>query len=668
MDVTPVANSETEKPLPTVPAVLAPAGSRASFLAALAAGAEAIYCGLKSFSARMEAKNFTLGELAALTALAHAKGTRVFVTFNTLITSGELDEAGRLLGRLQREVQPDAVIVQDLAMAPLVRQTGFAGEVIWSTLANVTFPAALDLIRQRLAADTVVLPRELTIDEIKTMAAACPPGLGLEVFIHGALCYGVSGRCYWSSFLGGKSGLRGRCVQPCRRIYSQHPDGGRRLFSCQDLSLDVLVKVLRSIPQIRAWKIEGRKKSPHYVYYTVTAYRMLRDHPGDPQMKKSALELLARALGRPGTHYHFLSQRPQNPVNTQDSTGSGLLVGRIKGDRRNPFFNPHEELLPGDLLRIGYEDEPGHRIERIGRAVPKGGRQFFASSAGSVPKGTPVFLIDRREKALDEQLKLLEAELPPEKPAGPEPLVFRARLPKPARPPHRAVEIRVGRQPAARDREDPIGLWLSPEAVRGLPDCGQSRAWWWLPPVIFPDEEPEYRSLLEIICNRGGRTFVVNAPWQVVLFGERRDLTLWAGPFCNLASPLALESAAVLGLAGAIVSPELGGDEYRMLPRHSPIPLGIVIGGDWPLCVARTAAPELALDTAFRSPKGEEAWVVKHGSLFWTYPNWRLDLRDRQEELRRAGYGLFVYLVEPVPEHITLKERPGVWNWQGGLQ
>ena len=178
MNVTLVANSETEKPHPTVPAILAPAGSRASFLAALAAGAEAIYCGLKSFSARMEAKNFTLGELAALTALAHAKGTRVFVTFNTLIKSDELDEAGRLLGQLQREVQPDAVIVQDLAMAPLVRQTGFAGEVIWSTLANVTFPAALDLIRQRLAADTVVLPRELTIDEIKTMAAACPPGWG----------------------------------------------------------------------------------------------------------------------------------------------------------------------------------------------------------------------------------------------------------------------------------------------------------------------------------------------------------------------------------------------------------------------------------------------------------------------------------------------------------
>ena len=98
MNVRLVEGSESETPQPTAPAILAPAGSRASFLAALAAGADAIYCGLKSYSARMEAKNFTLGELAALTELAHAKGTRVFVAFNTLVKSEELDDAGHFWG------------------------------------------------------------------------------------------------------------------------------------------------------------------------------------------------------------------------------------------------------------------------------------------------------------------------------------------------------------------------------------------------------------------------------------------------------------------------------------------------------------------------------------------------------------------------------------------
>ena len=202
-----------------LPAILAPAGSKPSFMAALAAAAEAVYCGLKQFSARMEAKNFTLEELRGLVELAHARGTRVYVTVNTLIKPDELDAVGRLLDQLNRHVRPDAVIVQDLGMAQLVRQSGFAGEVHWSTLSNVSFPAALRLIQEKLPVNSLVLPRELTIDEIKAAAAASPPGLNLEVFVHGALCYGVSGRCYWSSFLGGRSGLRGRCAQPCRRVY-----------------------------------------------------------------------------------------------------------------------------------------------------------------------------------------------------------------------------------------------------------------------------------------------------------------------------------------------------------------------------------------------------------------------------------------------------------------
>ena len=655
-------------PILQAPAILAPAGNRASFLAALAAGAEAVYCGLKTFSARMEAKNFSLKELRALTELAHAKGTRVFVALNTLITPGELEPAGRLLDQLNRYVHPDAVIVQDLAMAGLVRQTGFAGQVVWSTLANVSFPQALSVIGAKLPVDRLVLPRELTVDEIKAMAAACPPGLGLEVFIHGALCYGVSGRCYWSSFLGGRSGLRGRCVQPCRRVYAQGSEP-RRFFSCRDLNLDVLVKVLLAIPQIRAWKIEGRKKGPHYVYYTVAAYRMLRDHAGEPRMKKAALDLLAHALGRPGTHYHFLPQRPQNPVDTRGPTGSGLLVGRVKGGGRSAFFNPSEALLKGDVLRVGYEDEPGHAIERVGRSVPRGGRYFFSAPSRCVVKGTAVFLIDRRENALDDLIRGLEAELPagglpldpPSSFRPSRPAAFRGRMP--------SSDLRVCRHPAAGGRADGSGLWLSPAALADVAERVCRQTWWWLPPVVFPSDAAPMRACVEAACARGGRTFVLNDPWQVALFDAiARRPRLWAGPFCNLANPLALETAAALGFTGAIVSPELGAADLLALPRVSPLPLGVLIGGNWPLCVARSVAADLKLDASFRSPKGEEAWAVRHGPLVWVYPNWRLDLQDRRSELEQAGYRLFVQLIEPVPTSLTLKQRPGKWNWEVGLQ
>ncbi|UCF92360.1 MAG: U32 family peptidase [Desulfobacterales bacterium] len=658
------------EPSPTnrKPDILAPAGNKASFLAALAAGAEAVYCGLKLFSARMEAKNFTPEELIPLVELAHDRGTEVHVAINVLLKPDELNPAGEILEYLNREVKPDAVIVQDLALLQLVRQTGFAGEIHLSTLANVSFAAALQLVKQELGVHRVVLPRELNVDEIKTLAQACPPALDLEVFIHGALCYGVSGRCYWSTYLGGKSGLRGRCVQPCRRRYTQNRQT-RRFFSCQDLSLDVLVKVLATIPQVRSWKIEGRKKGPHYVYYTVQGYRLLRDQGGDADMRRDALGMLSRALGRVGTHYHFLPQRPQNPVSPDDQTGSGLLLGRIKGSGSRSYLAPREELLPGDVLRLGFEDAPGHRIERIKRSVPRGGRFYIKPAAERpAPKGTPVYLIDRREMALTEMVAGLEAKLRPRvrlKAAG---MDFKARLPSQLKKKAKTVELYVYRRSGRARPGSHTGIWLSVESLRAASGRRSAGIWWWLPTVIWPADESQIQSLVRSARQQGGRNFVLNAPWQIALFPASANLNLWAGPFCNLSNPLALHTAQTLGFAGAIVSPELGREDYLRLPRHSPIALGVVSSGHWPLCVSRTIGSELETAQPFDSPKGEQAWAAKYGSEWWVYPNWQLDLSSQKQALARAGYRLFVHLMEPVPAHVKLQKRPGEWNWHVGLR
>ena len=649
------------------PEILAPAGNRASFLAAVAAEADAIYCGLKSFSARMQAKNFTLEEFAALVHLAHEKGIKVYVTINTLLRPDELVRVGKMLDQLQRLVQPDAVIVQDLAMLPLVKQAGFSGEIHLSTLANAGFPAALQAIRQKLGVDRVVMPRELNIDEIKQLAAVRPAGLGLEVFVHGALCYAVSGRCYWSSYLGGRSGLRGRCVQPCRRQYSQG-NRSNRYFSCQDYSVDVLAKVLLSIPQIRAWKIEGRKKGPHYVYYTVSAYRMLRDHGHDAHMKKNALALLARALGRSTTHYNFLPQRPQNPVNLSSQTGSGLLVGRIKGSRQKPYFNAREELFPGDVLRLGYEDEAGHTIKRIGRSVPKGGRLDVGFSSQKAPaRGTPVFLTDRREPTLVSMIADLEKTLGP----LPEPrdhgTAFKPKLPAGRTPKGRVLELPVYRKTTGSTPRDGMGLWLSVQSVKAASARRKAPVWWWLPPVIWPQNEEQIHSGVKMAIKKGARHFVLNAPWQAAFFTKQKGFHLWAGPFCNLANPLAIATTESLGFSGVIVSPELGRADYLQLPQHSPLPLGIVIAGNWPLCVARPLAEEIKPNKAFASPRGEQAWVAKYDADYWIFPNWKIDLRGHRKLLQKAGYKLFVDLVEPIPKGVKLKKRKGLWNWDEKL-
>ena len=320
-------------PTPERPEILAPAGDAQCFTAALAAGADAVYLGLKHFSARMQAENFGLTDLSRLTDLAHEEQARVYVAMNVLVKPQETAAAYRLIHRLARQVRPDGIIVQDLAMLDLARQAGFEGEINLSTLANITHPQGLQTAKD-LGASRVILPRELSIDEIRAMGEACPEGLDLECFVHGALCYCVSGRCYWSSYMGGKSGLRGRCVQPCRRVYRQGGaaaaamakqaeqqareqgrngrDGGRdmrrprpqrsnpgkgrdgRFFSCLDLSLDVLAKTLLHIPHLVSWKIEGRKKGPHYVYHVVTAYRMLRDNPGKARCCSSPISSCCR--------------------------------------------------------------------------------------------------------------------------------------------------------------------------------------------------------------------------------------------------------------------------------------------------------------------------------------------------------------------------------------
>ncbi len=619
----------------------------------------------------MAAPNFTFEELAALTRLAHARGIKVYVAFNTLVKPDELDRAEAFLHRLKHEVNPDALIVQDLSLLALAQKTGFKKELHLSTLANVSFPEALNLVRHNLSADRVVLPRELNIDEIKLMAEACPDDLGLEVFIHGALCYGVSGRCYWSSYFGGKSGLRGRCVQPCRRRYrGEH--GDERYFSCQDLSLDVLVKVLLSIPQIRTWKIEGRKKGPHYVYYTVSAYKMLRDEGSDPKKKRAALGLLAMALGRVSTHYGFLPQRPQNPINVSAQTGSGLLLGYVQGSKHQLYLVPREALMTGDVLRVGYEDDAWHVVRRMKQSVPARGRYHLkALSRDRRIKGAPVFLVDRQEGHLRDMISELEKELvvgEPLKRHTERPAASLEKTPRPINPIASLVDMRVNRGSVSKSNSGETGFWLSPESVAACPKNGVKKIWWWLPPVLWPGQTRALHELVDRVVRSGARRFVLNMPWQSVLFENRGRLTLWAGPFCNIANGFAVASMKRLGFSGAIVSPELGKMDYLALPEQSTLPLGIVLSANWPLCISRTLSEQIQERVPFSSPKGETSWVEKYGEDFWLFPNWKIDLQKKRELLAAAGYTVFVHLSEPVPKKVSIKQRPGLWNWKLGLR
>ncbi|EFI33568.1 peptidase U32 [Desulfonatronospira thiodismutans ASO3-1] len=642
----------------TRPEILAPAGQEASFLAALAAGADAIYCGLKHFSARAEADNFSLSRLAALRQLAGEQNVRVYVALNTLIKPQELDKAGRLLDRLQRFVQPDAVIFSDPGLVDIARQAGLECELHLSTLGALTSRTG-----QRRLADMgvsrAVLPRELDIDEIRKTADKSP--LQLEVFVHGALCYGVSGRCWWSSYLGGKSGLRGRCVQPCRRSYDYKGQRGN-YFSCLDLELDVLVKTLLTVPNLSAWKIEGRKKGAHYVFYTTTAYRLLRDNPDDADTKKEAQGLLEQALGRKSTHYNFLPQRPFVPLSPAREPGSGRHLGVVKGSRSKSYINPAIQLLPGDLVRVGQEGETGHKLIKIKKTVPGKGRFDLP---GSCRPGLPAFLIDRQETELTGLIQDLESKIiDPEIRPGASRFIYQ--LPAPLKKKSaRALNLEVFR--FAPRKKGPLGIHLSLDPQRGVISGPLRDNWYFLPPVIWPREEEEWQEIITGLQKKGARNFVLGSVWQVDMFKTPEKLNLWAGPYANIANPAALKILQELGFKGAVLSPELSREDFMQMAHKACIQVGIVIKGLWPVSISRTFAAEARPFLPFISPKKETFWAAKRDANIYIYPNWEINLTEFESDLRRAGFSLLLHLKEPLPRKITLKDRPGLWNWEQGL-
>ncbi len=661
--------------LPRTPEILAPAGDMPSFLAALAAGADAVYMGLKHFSARMQADNFSSSELSRMVELAEAENRRIYIAFNTLVKPGDVDAAGRLVARIARDAPPHALIIQDPAMLELARQAGYKGDLFLSTLANITHPSGL-ASAQKLGASRVILPRELSIDEIRQVDAACPEGLDFEIFVHGALCWCVSGRCYWSSYMGGKSGLRGRCVQPCRRLYRQQRHA-ERAFSCLDLSLDVLVKATMDMPHLASWKIEGRKKGPHYVYHTVLAYKILRDEGTDPKARKEAERILEMSLGRQTTRAHFLPQRDTAPTRPDTPTSSGLLVGKVHADETGrSAFKPYIELLSGDYLRVGYEDETWHVTLPVTRRVPKAGTFTLKIPKFKTPRaGTPVFLIDRREPDLMRLIARWQARLDACKGKRATAVDFVPDFPRPVRGRRRPdMHVRATVPHGAenrRGRSSVIGLWLSSRTVREISRTVAPNIAWWLPPVIWPNEDDAWKRIVFEACRNGARHFVCNAPWQVGLFPDRQErhgsLDLIAGPFCNLANAFSIRAMERLGFSAAIVSPELASADFLALPGQSSLPLGFVLRGYWPMGLGRHAPEGLKTGEPFQSPKGETFWTRKYGQNTWIYPAWPLDFSTKRPELEAAGYSFFVQMDDTPPKTLPAATRPGLFNWDGAL-
>lgn len=313
-------------------------------------GADAVYLGLKEFSARAKAKNITLSELERMLNWAHAHDRCIYVALNTLVKEEELPHLVETLADLDA-LRVDGIIIQDLAIWRLAKEHFPNLELHASTQLTVHNIAGVKMLEQ-LGFTRAVLARELSLAEITTIRRATT--IELEHFVHGALCFCFSGQCYFSSWLGGKSGNRGRCAQPCRRRYryGQKEDG--YYFSPNDLSaIDLLPELAQA--GICSLKIEGRMKSAEYVANVVAAYRAVLDAgvKERPQVIAAAKEKLKLSFGRPPTKGFLPGGTPTDIVSPHTAGATGRFLGEVTTFRDGAItFKSRDRIHLGDRLRI----------------------------------------------------------------------------------------------------------------------------------------------------------------------------------------------------------------------------------------------------------------------------------------------------------------------------
>ena len=321
--------------------LLSPAGDFETALAAFDAGADAVYCGLSDFSARAFAKNFSFESLSSLVRCARKDGKKVYVTFNTVLDEDALDAAVRDLAKLA-DIGPDGVIVQDLGVARICRRH-FPELGLHASTQLVAHNLEGVLALGELGFKRVVLARELSLDEITSIRKRCG-GIELECFIHGALCYSLSGLCLFGAMEKGRSGNRGKCPYCCRQAFGgeggKREDGGAYPFSMKDLRLGDDAKKLAEAG-VASLKIEGRMKSPLYVasvtrYYREILDKNLNDRVSCPSSRAGGashhvtVSDLETVFSRRTTELYFNGSDAPSPIDSGSLGHLGTPIGTVK--------------------------------------------------------------------------------------------------------------------------------------------------------------------------------------------------------------------------------------------------------------------------------------------------------------------------------------------------
>ena len=382
--------------------IVAPAGNLERFYSAVNAGADEIYMGIKGFGARRNAENFTLEEYKEAIDYAHKRGSRIFLTLNTLMKNVEIDFLYTNLKALY-EYGLDAIIVQDLGYFRFIKENFPDIDIHGSTQMTVANHFEAEYLR-KLGFKRVVLPREMTFEEIKKIRENT--SIELEVFVSGALCISYSGNCYMSSFIGGRSGNRGMCAQPCRKLYTKDSKCNFLLSPKDQLMGKEEIQKLKSIG-INSIKIEGRMKEKTYVNEAVTYFKdMIADIDRD--------EKLSNVFNRGYSKGYFYSDTKSSDImNRNYSATMGKNIGIISGKE----LVLEDGIILGDgitYLSRDYEVLGGEYINRIEKKNQR--EKFKEANVGdkiilrNAPKGAKYVFKNFDKEVIDEITQRLKQE------------------------------------------------------------------------------------------------------------------------------------------------------------------------------------------------------------------------------------------------------------------
>ncbi len=539
--------------------VLAPAGSKETFKAALAGGADAVYLGGKLFGARRFARNFSDDELKAAVDAAHARGVRVYVTVNTLIKERELRAAVSYLDMLDR-MGVDAVIVQDRGLVPLIRER-FGLVVHASTQMGIHSPEDA-LWAQRAGIARAILSRELSLEEVERIASSTT--IGLEVFVHGALCYAFSGQCLFSSILGGRSGNRGMCAQPCRKAYTLGPMCGHLLSTADLFSVDALPRLIRM--GVESVKIEGRLRSPAYVYLAARTYKaaVQRAERGEEVLvTPREREMLSVAFNRGFSPGYLLTT---DVMQRSYPDSRGLLLGKARSEGRRVRLRAEVEEGDGITFYRGEEKVGGFEVRS---PVMEGGDRVLPSPYRLEMGEYTAYKTKDREFAAIEAL-INEVQFPMARAQRRE-VPFS--LPTVERPPRKGeLSFYVSSIPALKEVlpfAQRVYFDLGPHVQEALEECRSSAVEC---VVSFPRVTPQLPAVPEA-------PLMVHSPGQALAFPER---ALYGSYFMN-----AFNSLMQPPLFQTTLSVELSREEVQDLARHYPGRIEVMVFGRLELMVTR---------------------------------------------------------------------------------